>query len=568
MRRLELHTGDVDEESTAGTRWASLAPLAAIATIGLAIAMAVGIGGDFPLSDDWSYAHAVRALCVDGRLELLPWTGASLVLQAWYGAILCKLFGFSFVVLRTSTVAIAIAGALGFYLLAREYRVATPSLLALAAVTFGLDPFYVNLAFTFMTDVPFLALLVWATLLYARGLGRADARTLVGGSLLCAAAILVRQHAIFVAAAAALTALVAAPALLRQRAVLALAAGSAPVLALGAYFCWLFFVHGAPAAVAIRLAESRAIDPVALADVAFRSLAYLGLLLAPLVVGVAAVLWQRTRMLLAASTALVACGALVLLVRNGELMFYLSNTLYDFGVGPLTLRDTMFLGMRPPVHVGLPLAVPITIAAIAGAGSLLAACWAIALRRGNVRAAFAVIATATMLAGSVVSQSNLYLDRHVLPALPFAILVMISVAPRERPNLLAWALAAALGWYGLAGTHDYLAWNAARFAMLDELESAGEDSRRVDGGVEYNGWKLAAELGTWPSMDEARIGQPASRKSWWWVVEDQFVVSFRALDGYRLLRKREYRRWLVPGTGRLLLLERSADDPRGSRTKG
>jgi hypothetical protein len=46
-------------------------------------------------------------------------------------------------------------------------------------------------------------------------------------------------------------------------------------------------------------------------------------------------------------------------------------------------------------------------------------------------------------------------------------------------------------------------------------------------------------------------------KSWWWVVDDRFIASFHALDGYVVRDRRPYTRWLPPGTGAVLILERA-----------
>ena len=542
--------------SAAETRWSSsLLPIAIITGAGLLIAVAIGVRGDFPLSDDWSYGHAVRALCDDGRLDLLAWTGPTLVLQAWVGAALCRMFGFSFTALRCATLAAGVAGAVGFYLLAREYRRAPP-LLALATIAFALDPLYLNLAFTFMTDVPFVALAVWASLYYVRGLGRADLGRLALGSCFCAAAVLVRQQALFVAAAAAGAVLIVlpGPASAKLRAVVA--ATALPAVVLIGYLVWLFGVHGAPPAVTIRLAQQSAFDPVTLVNVGYRSLAYLGLLALPLAIAAAPDAWRQAPRLTGAAGVLIAATAGARWIHERALMFYLRNTLYDFGVGPLTLRDTQFLGLEPPLHGGDALRLAVTIAAAAGATVLLAAAGLAATRRRDPAATFALAAFACSLAGAILTQSRLYLDRHVLPALPFALLLALPLVPPRRPGWGAWTAALALAWYAVAGTHDYLAWNGARFALLDALEARGTDARQIDGGVEYNGWRLAADLGTWPTMEEARVGQPATRRSWWWVVDDRFVVSFRPLDGYRVADERAYRRWLIPGHGRVLLLER------------
>jgi len=162
--------------------------LALIVAAGASVAFAVGFRGDFPLSDDWSYAYSVRALCTGGTLQFLPWTGASVVLQTWYGAGLCQLFGFSFEVLRLSTLALATTGVIGFYLLLSAVGVrGAPR--AIATVVFALDPLYVNLAFTFMTDVPFTVAAVWSAYAYVTGFSARRRIGLVAGSIFAAARI-------------------------------------------------------------------------------------------------------------------------------------------------------------------------------------------------------------------------------------------------------------------------------------------------------------------------------------------------------------------------------------------
>ena len=68
--------------------------------------------------------------------------------------------------------------------------------------------------------------------------------------------------------------------------------------------------------------------------------------------------------------------------------------------------------------------------------------------------------------------------------------------PAERVGRLAWLAALALAWWAIVGTHDYMEWNRARYAGLALLARDGVDVREIDGGVEHNAWRLAAELGT------------------------------------------------------------------------
>ncbi len=107
-------------------RWRWLAGPLFLVTAWFAAVALVGPAGDFPLSDDWAFAHASRSICRNGTLDLLPWTGASLLFQAAYGALLCRLFGPSYEVLRASTLVLGAAGLPVFYCLLRRLGAPPP----------------------------------------------------------------------------------------------------------------------------------------------------------------------------------------------------------------------------------------------------------------------------------------------------------------------------------------------------------------------------------------------------------------------------------------------------------
>jgi hypothetical protein len=170
--------------------------------------------------------------------------------------------------------------------------------------------------------------------------------------------------------------------------------------------------------------------------------------------------------------------------------------------------------------------------------------------------AFLLLAAIALFAGTLL-HTRYYFDRYLLAVLPFALASALVLHPTARVRPLTIAVAVLLAWYGLAGTHDYLAWNRARFAALDDLLAAGVAPASIDGGVEFNAWHLAPVLDRWPSDDDVRVGQPSTRRSWWWVVDDRYVVSFQPLPGYAVRDDVSFTRWLVPGTGHVLVLERA-----------
>jgi hypothetical protein len=168
-------------------------PLAALLLAMAAVVVAVPPGGEFPIDIDWNYARVVQSLIERGRLEISPWTAASLVLQAYWGSWFAALFGFSHTTLRISTLVLAAAGVLGFYLLLRELL--DPRRALLGALLLLFNPLYVCLSYSFKSNVPFLTLAIWALLCYVRGARAPRPRLgwLVLGSAFAGGAFLVRQ---------------------------------------------------------------------------------------------------------------------------------------------------------------------------------------------------------------------------------------------------------------------------------------------------------------------------------------------------------------------------------------
>jgi 4-amino-4-deoxy-L-arabinose transferase-like glycosyltransferase len=511
--------------------------------------------GDFPLSDDWSYAHSARVLCESGRIEFLPWTGASLLFQAGYGALLCKVAGFSFTILRLSTIVLAAVGAIAFSHLLATLAIG-PKTSRLAVATLALGPLYFSQSFTFMTDVPFAALTLAAAALYAAGLAKTERRLLLAASLLASAALLVRQHGAFLVAAAAFATLVVDETRLRKRVELFAATSVIPALVFIGFHYWLFWMQGVPAGLQNKVTETSIALGIATVDHAFRAAATLALAVLPIIVLTGGAVLIERRRALACVSALFGLGAILVYVRDGSTMFYLPNVQYDFGLGALTLRDTLFLGLDPPRTLGSIFSIPLTLVSLSAAATFGAAATGWTTRLTKPCEAFVLFAFAGMFLGSLL-HGGFYFDRYLIPVIPFAIAALLLGRREDTMPPLALALAALVSVYAVAGTHDYLAMNRARHDLLRDVEKRGIGIERIDGGFEYNAWRSAASAGVWPTKESARRGQAADTKSWWWVTDDEYVVSGSELDGYTTVDKRAYAMWLTLEPAEILLLERN-----------
>lgn len=210
----------------------------------LVLALIVSPLHEFPLNDDVMYAEAVRTLLEVGRLKLSPWVSPTLILQVVYGAAVSKLFTFSFTGLRLTTLVLSFVTTSSLYLFLR--MLGLDRVLSLSgALTLALNPVYLSLSFTFMTDVPFITFLIFSLLCYAQGLSRNRYAGVLAGSVFATASLLIRQVGVILPVAVALSVLFGgAGDHQSRRGYLVLLSSGVPIVSFVAYAAWLKIVHG------------------------------------------------------------------------------------------------------------------------------------------------------------------------------------------------------------------------------------------------------------------------------------------------------------------------------------
>src|SRR4051794_4010745 len=130
-----------------------------------------------------------------GDYRLDQWVAANMPAQAYWGDLFAQVLGYSFATLRLSTLVLAFFGLLACYGLARSCGL-SHSAAGLLTLVLLVSPVLFRLSFTFMTDVPFLALLLLALYTYAQALRQHNVYWAVAGSLAAAATILIRQFGV------------------------------------------------------------------------------------------------------------------------------------------------------------------------------------------------------------------------------------------------------------------------------------------------------------------------------------------------------------------------------------
>lgn len=114
---------------------------------------------DLPLNDDWTYGKSVLILKNEGKIDIGAFAAMTLFSHLVWGFAFVKLFGFSFTVLRFSTL---ISSLIGIFVLNKLLSSITKNKVTafIGCLVLLFNPLYFNLSNTYMTDVNFNTLLL------------------------------------------------------------------------------------------------------------------------------------------------------------------------------------------------------------------------------------------------------------------------------------------------------------------------------------------------------------------------------------------------------------------------
>jgi hypothetical protein len=160
--------------------------------------------GEFPLNDDWIYTKTVQHLLETGHYQAHPYLNATLILQAYWGALFCKLFGFTFTTLRCSTLALSCINAWAVARCGLSLGLSRPWSLLCGTVVMT-QPLMLGLSYSFMTDIPFLTLATLAGLCFLKALKGLSTPLVLLGSVLGVGSFFVRQFGLLIPLAFVIT---------------------------------------------------------------------------------------------------------------------------------------------------------------------------------------------------------------------------------------------------------------------------------------------------------------------------------------------------------------------------
>jgi len=527
-------------------------------------------------NDDWSYAWVARELARSGHFTYNGWIGAMIGVQAWWAALLIRCFGYSFTLLRLSTLPFAAGCSVLLYRLGRMAGL-NPSFALFGCLSITLSPVFIPVAASFMTDVP--GCFFWLASAYCMIQAARAASTnrvcvwMTAGAVAGIAGGTIRQVVWLIPLLALPTV-----AWMRRTERRAIA---------GASFLWL--LSALAIALCLRWYNQQPYvtemprDPEAWSDLAQSSIesalqfAVACLVLMAPVLALHMMNWRRW----ARTPAPLAYGMMVTGI--------LAAGLWWFGDSPLlgnVVTSKGMLGQGLDLLGTKPEILPMPVRLLSSAALFLAAGFTIATQLADrqrlagsfpepMRQFLWIVAPSCMFYTLAVIYRSvrdwLLFDRYCILLLPLLIVPLLwhfQQRIRDTPPVWSWMVIALFACFGIALTHDYLAAGRARVTAASTVTHAGIPRTHVSAGLEYDGWTQLEQAGRIPSPKEQAASPPrrfpVSPPFWFWTktpsVDPQYVVTYSRLKGLidSSFPPLSYTAWLPP-FHRQVLIQKSPE---------
>ncbi len=245
----------------------------------------------------------------------------------------------------------------------------------------------------------------------------------------------------------------------------------------------------------------------------------------------------------------------------GGVHFPFGNVFYNLGLGPKVLKDAYWnINVLPQINHDLWVIMLKTLGIIAVVGLIFIINWRslkikelIAFSSGDNRKIFIEINLLLIAIGYLVFLilNKTFFDRYTIPLFVCIFLIILPYV-RDISNTEKYIAVCILLigiCFSIFATHDYLSWNRSRWKAIDHLVyKEGISPKTIDGGFEFNAWYNTA-----PKTEINRMG-----KSWWFVNNDIYVISFGDIENYHKKLGFYYSQWLSPKKDSIFILQRTS----------
>jgi hypothetical protein len=229
---------------------------------------------------------------------------------------------------------------------------------------------------------------------------------------------------------------------------------------------------------------------------------------------------------------------LLIIVFNGFYGIPVENIAYNLGIGPRLLKDTYWgitkkFSIQRDLQNVINFIILLTI--LPYLFKLLTRSVQVTTSVVNRKASPNDLMYVTFISFIAIYSiflifNNWLFDRYFLPIYPFILAMAIPVEKvilSKTMKRLAVAFAILVGLYSFTGTHDFFSWSNARWKAASHLvDERNVSPASIDGGFEFNGWNSTSNI----RLKRALVSPYA--KSWWFVEDDQYIISGDTLSCY------------------------------------
>ena len=544
----------------------SLAEFGILLAIWCIIIFIVNPVGEFMVNDDWAFVKALESFKEGTYTTTTGWGpsyapgGPALITHLLWGLAWSSVFGYSLTVVRLSVLALGILGSLAMLVLLRLSG-ASRRLAFYGTLTFILNPLFLSQCFTFMTDVTFTSFAIFSVLFLQMGLEKMS-QTLVGFGLLFALlSILTRQIGIVIPVGFVAACLVhpSGKELGRLRTLFLTV-----LIILIPWLTYEFCLAGLGATPLTKhLVIHNILDfprakgfPDYLVFLGGQLLfagSYAGFLVSP-VLGLRYNQYLKLKLFkyfLMTFTAgfLIFEAALLAGVISPRPGFY-PNVIFDFGIGPILLKDTYILHIQRTQSLPGPLFYLLVYWAWLGmvvmVGLMISSLKRLFTSNRSEALSINFLSAFTLLMGiayvGIIAVTGFH-DRYLIPVFAFTILWLVADMPdrhtfhfgrwKSLPAVVSLAL---IAFFSVTGTRDFMEMKRSLKKAHDYLISDLKvNPCNTDGGFEFNGYHC---------YKKGLISKTGN--SWWWVEKEDYLVSLGPLPGYRTIQTYPFERYMGP----------------------
>ncbi len=517
--------------------------------------------GEFMINDDWCFTRIIETVLEGKQITNTGWGdgGPSVLCHMLWGVLFSKLFGFSVTILRISVLVLGVGSSFTLLWLLRKMRTSW-WLAFLATLTLVFNPLFLSLSFSYMSDITFLFLFIVSFFFLQQGVEDNHDFLLITGLFFALLSMLTRQIGLVIPVGFLITCFLHPQGQLLNRKKMFLFTFCIAIIPWILYEIFLWQSGSTPVTShpVFRKIFSAPINKgfpdylFFLFSQAGVMLLYTGFLLSPLLV---IRCHQLLRWKPAQKIAIFLVSAFLLFevslisgIINPPIRFY-KNTIYNFGIGPLLLKDIYLLGVQRTVSLPKPVFFLLAFLALLFAAALVffasrSIKQLLATRKDKQNAPDFTSACALICAFVYLGVILLtgFHDRYLIPVSTLLIvwftkqITITNTNPTLRQTIFSATLLLFLAGTSVFGLKDFMSAKRSLFqAQSYILHDMKINPCEIDGGFEFNGY-FCSDINT--------VNYENKKYSWWWVNKEKYLITLGPLSNYQIVKKFPFSRYI------------------------